>query len=140
MRTISVAAALIFLLGMCMRPAFADDAAEKAARAAAQGWLAQIDGGKYADSWKDSSSFFRGALTEKAWVDALNAARKPLGSTLSRKQIKAENVKSLPGAPDGNYVVMQFNSSFGNKKAAVETVTFMQEKDGKWRAAGYYIK
>jgi hypothetical protein len=23
---------------------------------------------------------------------------------------------------------------------AVETVTFMQEKDGKWKAAEYYIK
>ncbi|HEX9454853.1 MAG TPA: DUF4019 domain-containing protein, partial [Candidatus Binatia bacterium] len=40
----------------------------------------------------------------------------------------------------GNYFVMQFDASFGNKKGAVETVTFMQEKDGKWRAAGYYIK
>ena len=139
MKTISLAI-LIFLFGMSSSPTFADDTAETLARAAAQGWLAKIDAGKYADTWKDASSFFRGALTEKAWVDALNAVRKPLGSALSRKSIKAESTKSLPGAPDGNYVVMQFNSSFANKKAAVETVTFMQDKDGKWRAAGYYIK
>jgi len=37
-------------------------------------------------------------------------------------------------------VVMQFDTSFINKKDAVETVTFMQEKNGKWKAAGYYIK
>jgi len=37
-------------------------------------------------------------------------------------------------------VVMQFDTSFSNKKSAVETVTFVQEKDGKWKAAGYYIK
>jgi ribosomal protein S17E len=35
---------------------------------------------------------------------------------------------------------MRFDTSFENKKSAVETVTFMQEKDGKWKAAGYYIK
>jgi hypothetical protein len=35
---------------------------------------------------------------------------------------------------------MQFDTSFANKKSAVETVTFMQEKDGNWKAAGYYIK
>ena len=35
---------------------------------------------------------------------------------------------------------MQFATSFANKKNAVETVTFMREKDGIWRAAGYYIK
>jgi hypothetical protein len=35
---------------------------------------------------------------------------------------------------------MQFDTSFENKKSAVETVTFMREKDGTWKAAGYYIK
>ena len=79
-------------------------------------------------------------MTEKDWSDALNGARKPLGNQLSRKLGKAQNVKSLPGAPDGNYVVIQYETSFSNKKSAVETVTLVQEKDGKWRAAGYYIK
>lgn len=79
-------------------------------------------------------------MTEKNWTDALNGTRKPLGKLTSRKLGKAQSATSLPGAPDGNYVVMQFNTSFSNKKDAVETVTFMQEKDGKWKAAGYYIK
>jgi Protein of unknown function (DUF4019) len=70
----------------------------------------------------------------------LNGARKPLGKLVSRKLAKSQAAQSLPGAPDGNYVVMQFDTSFQNKKSAVETVTFMQEKDGKWKAAGYYIK
>jgi hypothetical protein len=59
---------------------------------------------------------------------------------VSRKLSSARNARSLPGAPDGNYVVMQFDTNFSNKKSAVETVTFVQEKDGKWKAAGYYIK
>jgi hypothetical protein len=46
----------------------------------------------------------------------------------------------MPGAPDGDYVVMQFDTRFANKQAAVETVTFMQEKHGTWKAVGYYIK
>jgi hypothetical protein len=107
---------------------------------AAQSWLKQIDSGNYPSSWKDASAYFRGALTEKGWVDALNGARKPLGKLVSRKLAKSQDAQSLPGAPDGKYVVMQFDTSFENKKSAVETVTFMQEKDGKWKAAGYYIK
>jgi hypothetical protein len=47
---------------------------------------------------------------------------------------------SLPGAPDGDYVVIQFVTSFGNKKSAIETVTPMLEKDGSWRVSGYYIR
>ncbi len=46
----------------------------------------------------------------------------------------------MPGAPDGEYVVIQYDSSFEHKQAAVETVTPMLDKDGKWRVSGYYIK
>jgi hypothetical protein len=47
---------------------------------------------------------------------------------------------TLPGAPDGKYVVIQFESSFSNKKAAIETVTLMMDSDVKWRVSGYFIK
>jgi hypothetical protein len=40
----------------------------------------------------------------------------------------AEYKTSLPGAPDGEYVVLIFNTVFENKKAAVETVTMTPEK------------
>jgi hypothetical protein len=47
---------------------------------------------------------------------------------------------SLPGAPDGQYVVIKFNTWFENKKSAIETVTPKMDKDGMWRVSGYYIK
>ena len=137
-RTILIA--LILLLSWNLFPTYADEAAEKAATAAAPVWLSQIDAGSYSNSWRDASAYFKGSVTENGFRDALARARKPLGKLLSRKLSKAQSATSLPGAPDGNYVVMQFDSSFANKKNAVETVTFMQEKDGKWKAAGYYIK
>ena len=133
-------ATLVFLLGLNWSPVLADSAAEKAASAAATIWLGQIDSANYANSWKNASAYFRGAVTEKSWTDALNGSRKPLGKLLLRKLNHAQSAKSLPDAPAGNYVVMRFDTNFSNKKGAVETVTFMQEKDGKWKAAGYYIK
>jgi Protein of unknown function (DUF4019) len=63
----------------------------------------------------------------------------PLGKPLSHQLKKAQHTKAVPGAPDGDYVVMQFDTRFEHKHAAVETVTFMQEKHGTWKAAGYYI-
>ena len=137
---IRTAGALVLWLCSIPYAASADDLAEKAAARAAASWLAQIDAGNYGASWNDASAYFKGAMTGKGWSDALSGARKPLGNRLSRKLGKTQNVKSLPGAPDGNYVVMQYETSFSNKKSAVETVTFVQERDGKWRAAGYYIK
>lgn len=130
----------IFVLLLNIGILFAEQAPEKPIVAAAQSWLGEIDSGNYAKSWQQASAYFRGAITEKNWADALNGARRPLGNLISRKVTKTTNAKSLPGAPDGNYLVMQFTTSFANKKNALETVTFMREKDGNWRAAGYYIK
>ena len=79
-------------------------------------------------------------MTESAWAESLQGVRKPLGKVLSRTLKSAQPTKAVPGAPDGHYVVMQFDTRFENKQAAVETVTFLQEKDGTWKAAGYYIK
>jgi tetratricopeptide (TPR) repeat protein len=106
----------------------------------AQTWLRDIDNGSYAQSWTNAAAYFQQAITLEKWVEALQQVRKPLGPLVSRKVMSAQELTSLPGAPDGQYVVMQFQASFANKKSAVETVTFMLEKDGKWKAAGYFIK
>ena len=66
--------------------------------------------------------------------------RQPFGKLLSRKLKSKQYATSLPGAPDGQFVVIQFEASFENKKAAIETVTPMLDPDGKWRVSGYYIK
>ena len=70
----------------------------------------------------------------------VRAVRDPLGKVTTRKLKSATYTKSLPGAPDGEYVVIQYESSFEHKQSAVETVTPMLDKDGKWRVSGYFIK
>ena len=118
----------------------ADVGAEKAAISAAQTWLTEIDNGDYAQSWQNASAFFQNAITEDKWKTALETVRKPLGDLVLRKLKSAKATAELPGAPAGQYVVMQFETSFANKKSAIETVTFMQEKDGQWKSCGYFIK
>ena len=66
--------------------------------------------------------------------------REPLGALAWRNLRSAQRLTELPGAPDGQYVVMQFDSSFANKKTAIETVTFVLEADGQWKSTGYFIK
>lgn len=134
---------VISLLGIALlvAPAHADEKGEVAkAQRAATAWLALTDGGKYAESWDASAALFKGAMTKPAWESALKSARAPLGALKSRTLKSATFARSLPGAPDGEYVVIQFDTQFANKATAVETVTPMREKDGSWRVSGYYIK
>ena len=132
--------ALVLLL-LFAPSVYGDQAQEEAAAvAAAQQWLALVDAGKYGESWDQAATFFKGAITKEKWETALNGARRPLGKLLSRTVVRKKFATNLPGAPDGKYVVIQFKTSFENKKSAVETVTPMSDKDGQWRVAGYYIK
>lgn len=113
---------------------------EKEAAVAAERWLGGIDAGNYPQSWQEASAIFREAISETGWVSALSNVRKPLGELVSRRLKSAHYSESLPGAPDGQYVVLLFDTSFAAKKSAVETVTFVLEKDDAWRAAGYFIR
>lgn len=113
---------------------------EKAAVVSAETWLKLVDEGKYGDSWTEAAEYFQTAIPQEKWDQQLAAVRKPLGKVLSRK-VKSKSYKTeVPGAPDGEYVIIQFNTSFENKKTSIETVTPMLAKDGKWKVSGYYIK
>ena len=48
---------------------------------------------------------------------SLQAVRKPLGKRVTRKIKTKTYMTSLPGAPDGEFVVIQFGSSFEKKKS-----------------------
>ena len=121
--------------------AFAEQAdAERAALVAAKAWLQLVDEGKYTESWNEASEYFKRAITKEQWEQTIQAGREPLGKTVSRQLKSKQYATSLPGAPDGEYVVIQFDTSFTNKKTAVETITPMLDKDGMWRVTGYQIK
>lgn len=133
----------VFLLALCLLvpSAYGDDRAEVApAQRAATAWLALTDGARYAESWDSAASVFKAAVTKADWEKALTSVRSPLGALKSRTLKSATFTRTLPGAPDGEYVVIQFDAQFEKKAAAVETVTPMREKDGTWRVSGYFIR
>lgn len=113
---------------------------EKAAIESAGAWLDLLDSGKYSESWEEAAQYLRNAVSKDDLQRSLQVARKPLGKLLSRKLKSQRYMTSLPGAPDGEYVIIQYETSFENKKSAIETITPMLDKDGKWKVSGYYIK
>ncbi len=138
-RTRFLGVALALLLSGTSAAADDKEAVGKA-QAAAKSWLALTDAGSYGQSWDEAASLFKAAITRPDWEKALKGVRGPLGSLVSRKVKSATFTRSVPGAPDGEYVVIQFDTQFRNKAAAVETVTPMREKDGSWRVSGYFIR
>jgi hypothetical protein len=128
-------------LMLAMLPANAQDS-DKVARAesAALAWLALTDAGDFAGSWDHAAGSFEASVSKPEWISAVTNVRPPLGKLISRKLKSAKYSNSLPGAPPGDYVVIQYDSQFEHKAAAVETVVPSMDKDGTWKVSGYFIK
>jgi len=106
----------------------------------AEQWLALVDDGKYGESWDEAASSFKGSLPRDKWVEMLGGSRPSFGKVLQRTVKTQTPATALPGAPDGEYVVIQFETKFEHKAGAIETITPSKEKDGTWRVSGYYLK
>ena len=52
----------------------------------------------------------------------------------------AQHLTSAPGAPDGDYVLIVFQSAFQHKQNATETITPSLDPDGQWRVSGYFVR
>ena len=131
----------VAILGICLScnsMASADE--EGKALEAAKTWVTLIDEGRYDASWETAAVYFKNAITKDKWGQMLTAGRKPLGKLVSREIQSKTYKKSLPGAPDGEYVIIQFSTSFENEISGIETITIMLDSDGKWRTSGYYFK
>ena len=141
---ITFAAIFLLICGFATIDADAASASHTAAKAsatkAATAWLKLIDAGDYAASWDAAGSYFKEHVTADQWTQKVGPARQSLGALVSRKIKIAKYLTTLPDAPDGEYVVIQYQSSFAHKKSAVETVTPMLDTDGQWRVSGYYIR
>ena len=110
------------------------------AETAADQWLALIDSGKYGESWDQAATLFKAALPREQWVSAMQSMRTQLGVTNARSRTTSTYTRTLPGAPAGEYVVIQFQSDFANKNGAIETVTPMEDEKGVWKISGYFIR
>lgn len=130
---------LILLLILLPALSGASEQKKNAAAQEAGKWLALVDGLQYQDSWERAASLFKQQVTGKQWLQAISAVRTPLGNMVSRQLASANYTTSLPGAPDGEYVVLQFKTAFKNKQNAIETVTPMFDR-GQWRVSGYYVR
>jgi hypothetical protein len=117
-----------------------DTAAVADAKQAAERWLAQLDEGNAGATWDQAASAAQSMVSKAAWVDSMKTARAPLGAFKSRTLSSAEFTRSLPGAPAGEYVVIQYATNFEKAPTAVETVVPMRDRDGKWKVSGYFIK
>lgn len=118
----------------------ANDANVKAATFAAEDWLVLVDSGRYGESWDHASALFQQKLSRERWEDTMGGGRSPFGAVVSRQLKSATYGTDLPTAPGVKYVAIQYRTKFANSPTLTETITPVQEPNGQWRVAGYFVK
>ena len=112
----------------------------QAAEDAALEWLATVDAGDYEQSWHAAASLLRKAITAEQFARSLEASVGSYGALISRKKTESSYATSLPGAPDGEYVQIQYKTVFEKKLQAQEIAIVAREADGTWRVVSYNIQ
>jgi hypothetical protein len=78
-------------------------------------------------------------VTASQWAAQVAPVREPLGEARTRILASVERSSSLPGAPEGEFQVLQFSTMFENNRGrSIETVVMMKGQDG-WEVTGYFI-
>lgn len=133
---------LAAVISFCGERPSADDLKSHNAEAtvASTAWIDLVDAGDYARSHSTAAGFFRAAVKREDWVEMMRSRRKPLGAAVKRAFIEYAYHTSLPGCPDGEYIILSYTTTFENKNNSSEMVTVMRDTDSAWRVAGYFIK
>jgi hypothetical protein len=117
----------------------AQDSGTTPAQHSVQTWLALIDTRSYAASWETAASSFKKVVPQETWSATIEEVRVQLGPLKARVP-KSATPEKPPGAPQGEYIVFRFDTTFDRGPALIEVVAALKEKDGTWRVAGYLVK
>ena len=120
--------------------ASAEEIDVRPATAAAMAWLETMDARRYGVAWEAAAPLLKGAIERTPWETTMQDVRGPLGPAGGRKLRSATYARTLPNAPAGEYVVIEYDTRFQNRPLTVETVTPMKQPDGTWKVAGYFIR
>jgi hypothetical protein len=102
-------------------------------------WLGLIDDGKAGLAWDGADALLRSSVTRAKWIEGIRDLRKSYGKARSRSAQQVVRAHSLPGAPDGDYTIIQFDTEFGNGRHAAELIMWSLTSTS-WRVAGYQIR
>lgn len=146
---------LLFLLAFLATPAAAqqtdttaapsataaDTSAQvKAAREAAQPWLAHMDATEYTKAWRKTANFFQKQVDAMQWTKTMQKLEKQIGEIEKRQFAQGEYTTSPPGgAPEGEYVQLVYASQASTVGDVRELVSLVRE-DSNWKVTGYVVR
>jgi hypothetical protein len=114
--------------------------AERVAIVSMNSWLKLVDDNKYGRSWDESAQLFKNSVIRTEWIQLLKNTRRPLGRLINRELISLTYTTSMLNAPEGEYVVIVYNTAFKEQSNVTETVTLVRINEESCRVSGYFFR
>jgi len=107
------------------------------AQAAADAWLASFDTGDAGDNWLQSAGIFKERVKQDDWQKKVEDQRTQFGRLKTRTLKGMGFTRQMDNAPDGEYFVMRYLSTYAKKDNVVEILVPTRDRDGNWKIANY---
>ncbi|MDQ0086119.1 hypothetical protein J2W35_006500 [Variovorax boronicumulans] len=104
--------------------------------------VAQVDSGRLGDLWNAASPVTRQTVPKAQFIEGLAEARKPLGAPSSRMwmMLARQQVGTEKGVMGGQYMSIEYQTSFAKGVIKRELVSFRLDEDKIWRFSGYLVR
>lgn len=103
---------------------------QQQATATARRFLEHLDRQEMETAWLLMTPHFRDLHDALTWQEEQQTLRRVYGPLISRNSKAFSCRETFYHAPDGNYAIIQFDTSFQNKSSATETVIIDLKESG----------
>ncbi|MDA3902500.1 MAG: DUF4019 domain-containing protein [Desulfuromusa sp.] len=110
-----------------------------AALLTAESFVAAIDNGDFLKAYSSASPDLQLLKPEKQWIDEQSLTFQLLGKPLHRRLMTVDARDIYPGLPDGNYLLVSYQTTTEHKAKAIE-VLLLKEKGEEWMVCKYSIR
>jgi hypothetical protein len=129
--------ATLFLLAMLPFSARSEDGGQIAPAAAATRFVALLDAGTVDAAWHEFTPLAQIIKSAAQWQCLQQSLRTAYGP-LEQRSMRGVTLQSRYAMlPDGRYAIVQFDTVFRNKRAAIETIVLIQNQDSRWQIYDY---
>jgi hypothetical protein len=101
-------------------------------------WLAIVDKGDFNTAYGMATKALQLTIPQNEWVTMMQVMKGSLGQVTERKVIDIRTAKDPAGAPQGDYMIFVYETTFSSGKKATEIIS-LQEYNGVWRVYSYTL-
>lgn len=105
----------------------------------AEQFISLVDNQDYQAAYNSASDIFKISTLEQGWIVERGRSDELLGHVLDRQLISVKARDSYPGLPDGDYLLVYFETRTERKAKAAEVLLLTKESD-RWAVCSYRLK